>query len=123
MAGSRYSQPFKLFFSIKPLVSPKGVFAYFIYYMMKGFGFQENFEKCREIQEGNLWTMDGSADIMKKRMRRRNAMYSRVYVEITNSCNRNCSFCHGHSRKAGKMTTEQFARVLEQLEGKTNYIY
>ena len=50
-------------------------------------------------------------------------MYSRVYVEITNSCNRNCSFCHGHSRKAGRMIPEQFARVLEQLEGKTNYIY
>ena len=50
-------------------------------------------------------------------------MYSRVYVEITNICNMNCSFCHGHSRKAGRMTPEQFARVLEQLEGKTNYIY
>ena len=50
-------------------------------------------------------------------------MYSRVYVEITNICNMNCSFCHGHSRKPGRMTPEDFARVLDQLTGQTNYIY
>ena len=43
-------------------------------------------------------------------------MYSRVYVEITNICNMNCSFCHGHSRKAGKMSTEEFSMVLDKLE-------
>ena len=50
-------------------------------------------------------------------------MYSRVYVEITNICNMACSFCHGHSRKPAKMETSQFARVLNQLAGKTEYIY
>lgn len=50
-------------------------------------------------------------------------MYSRVYVEITNICNMNCSFCHGHSRPARSMTEEEYARVLEQLTGKTQYIY
>ena len=50
-------------------------------------------------------------------------MYSRVYVEITNICNMNCSFCHGHSRKARQMTEEEYARVLQQLKGKTQYIY
>lgn len=50
-------------------------------------------------------------------------MYSRVYVEITNICNMNCSFCHGHSRPARSMTEEEYARVLEQLAGKTRYIY
>jgi len=50
-------------------------------------------------------------------------MYSRVYVEITNICNRNCSFCHGHSRAFRQMTEEEYARVLEQLGGKTKYIY
>ena len=50
-------------------------------------------------------------------------MYSRVYVEITNICNMNCSFCHGHSRKAGRMNTDEFIRVLEKLEGQTKYIY
>ena len=50
-------------------------------------------------------------------------MHSRVYVEITNICNMRCSFCHGHSRTPGRMTREQFARVLEQLTGRTNYLY
>lgn len=50
-------------------------------------------------------------------------MYSRVYVEITNLCNMNCSFCHGHGRPTGKMTREEFSRILQQLRGKTDYIY
>lgn len=50
-------------------------------------------------------------------------MYSRAYVEITNICNMNCSFCHGHSRPARSMTEAEYARVLEQLAGKTQYIY
>ena len=50
-------------------------------------------------------------------------MYSRVYVEITNICNMHCSFCHGHSRPLGQMTEEQYARVLQQLAGKTRYVY
>lgn len=50
-------------------------------------------------------------------------MYSRVYVEITNVCNKNCSFCHGHSRKPGMMSEEDFAHILSQLSEKTKYIY
>ena len=50
-------------------------------------------------------------------------MYSRVYVEITNICNMNCSFCHGHNRANRQMTEAEYAHVLEQLAGKTQYIY
>lgn len=50
-------------------------------------------------------------------------MYSRVYVEITNICNLRCSFCHGHGRLPRSMRREEFARILAQLEGKTQYIY
>ena len=50
-------------------------------------------------------------------------MYAKVYVEITNKCNMACSFCHGHSRKKRQLTAEEFARILEQLTGKTEYIY
>ncbi len=50
-------------------------------------------------------------------------MYSKVYVEITNICNMNCSFCHGHSRKAGRMSEEEFACILDKLAGQTKYIY
>ena len=50
-------------------------------------------------------------------------MYSRAYVEITNICNMSCSFCHGHARAPRQMTMEEYARILQQLEGKTQYIY
>ena len=50
-------------------------------------------------------------------------MYSRVYVEITNVCNLRCSFCHGHQRTARFMEEAEFLRVLEQLQGKTEYLY
>ncbi len=50
-------------------------------------------------------------------------MYSRVYVEITNICNLHCSFCHGHTRAPRQMTESEYARVLEQLAGKTQYLY
>ncbi len=50
-------------------------------------------------------------------------MYSRAYVEITNICNMNCSFCHGHSRGPRRMSREEFSHVLGQLSGKTNYVY
>lgn len=50
-------------------------------------------------------------------------MYSRVYVEITNICNMNCSFCHGHHRAPRQMTEAEYAHVLQQLAGKTQYIY
>ena len=50
-------------------------------------------------------------------------MYSRVYVEITNICNMDCSFCHGHNRAPRQMTEAEYAHVLEQLAGKTQYIY
>lgn len=50
-------------------------------------------------------------------------MYTRVYVEITNICNLRCSFCHGHKRPPRRMTEAEFCRVLEQLQGKTEYLY
>lgn len=51
------------------------------------------------------------------------AVYSRVYVEITNICNMRCSFCHGHSRQPGRMDEIMFARILTQLADQTKYIY
>lgn len=50
-------------------------------------------------------------------------MYSRVYVEITNVCNLRCSFCHGHKRQKQSMTETEFAQLLDQVKGKTKYLY
>lgn len=49
--------------------------------------------------------------------------YSRVYVEITNICNRNCSFCPGTKRTPRSMTFDEFRRVADALLGITDYIY
>ena len=50
-------------------------------------------------------------------------MYSRVYVEITNLCNRNCSFCPGTVRPAKMLTVEEFRFIAEKLRGTTKYLY
>ncbi len=50
-------------------------------------------------------------------------MYKKVYIEITNICNMNCSFCHGHKRMPRFMTDEEFKFIIEKLKGYTDYIY
>lgn len=50
-------------------------------------------------------------------------MYSRVYVEITNLCNRNCSFCPGTVRPPKMLTVEEFRHIAEKLRGVTKYLY
>lgn len=49
--------------------------------------------------------------------------YSRVYVEITNACNRSCSFCPGTKRKLRLMSTDEFSAVCDKLKPVTDYIY
>ena len=50
-------------------------------------------------------------------------MYSRAYVEITNICNRQCSFCPGTARAPRRMTLSEFDLVTDRLRGVTEYIY
>lgn len=50
-------------------------------------------------------------------------MYNKVYIEITNICNMNCSFCHGHKRPPKRMNTEEFTGILEKLTDQTEYLY
>ncbi len=50
-------------------------------------------------------------------------MYSRAYVEITNICNRHCTFCPGHARTPRRMTEEEFSLICDKLDGVTKYIY
>ena len=49
--------------------------------------------------------------------------YSRVYVEITNICNKNCSFCPGTVREPKRMSLDEFKIVADSLVGVTDYIY
>ena len=50
-------------------------------------------------------------------------MYSRAYVEIINTCNMNCSFCHGTKRESRTMSLGEFARIVGNLKGITDYLY
>lgn len=49
--------------------------------------------------------------------------YSRVYVEITNICNKNCSFCHGTHRAKREMSLEEFRQIANEISHVTDYIY
>ncbi len=49
--------------------------------------------------------------------------YSRAYVEITNICNRSCSFCPGTVREKQRMTAHEFETIANALVGVTDYIY
>lgn len=50
-------------------------------------------------------------------------MPNKAYLEITNVCNLNCSFCHGTKRKPRFMTLEEFTLAAERLRPFANYLY
>ena len=50
-------------------------------------------------------------------------MYSRIYVEIGNICNKNCSFCHGTKRAPRQMSFEEFKLTLSKIRHLTKYLY
>ena len=50
-------------------------------------------------------------------------MFKKVYIEITNNCNLNCSFCIGNKRDKKFIDVEQFKDLLNRLEGYTKYLY
>ncbi len=53
---------------------------------------------------------------MKKR-------FNKVYLEITNVCNLNCSFCHGTSRAPRFLSCEEFEILAGKLVPYTDYLY
>lgn len=50
-------------------------------------------------------------------------MYKKVYVEITNNCNLNCSFCTHNKRQNKYISIDEFRIILDKLEGYTNHLY
>lgn len=49
--------------------------------------------------------------------------FKRVYIEVSNRCNLNCSFCVPLKRKAGIMSAEQFNYIVQQIKPHTSFIY
>lgn len=49
--------------------------------------------------------------------------FKKIYVEITNICNRQCSFCSVGSKAKREMSLQEFEHVLKEIRPVTNYIY
>jgi len=49
--------------------------------------------------------------------------FSKIYVEITNKCNLNCSFCSIDSSAKREMTVKEFEIVINKINAYTNNIY
>lgn len=49
--------------------------------------------------------------------------FKRIYIEITNVCNLNCSFCSSSNKIKREMTIEEFKEVLSKINNYTDYIY
>ena len=49
--------------------------------------------------------------------------FRKVYLEISNVCNLNCSFCPGTKRKPKIMTEEEFSLLIAKLRPWTDYLY
>ena len=50
-------------------------------------------------------------------------MYTRVYLEITNICNKSCSFCPKNRRAPHSMTMEEFDLAVRSIAPVTDYLY
>ena len=49
--------------------------------------------------------------------------FNKIYIEITNKCNLNCSFCSKDHRKKKEMSLEEFSIVLDKVSNYTESIY
>ena len=49
--------------------------------------------------------------------------YKKIYIEITNNCNLNCSFCSKVTKPRRFMTIDEFKEVLGKIKDYTDYIY
>lgn len=50
-------------------------------------------------------------------------MIDKIYLEITNVCNLDCSFCHKTKREKKLMSAEEFEILTDKLQGKAKFLY
>ena len=49
--------------------------------------------------------------------------FKKIYIEITNACNLNCSFCIKNKRKINYMTFDNYKYIIDKIKGYTKEIY
>ena len=49
--------------------------------------------------------------------------FKKIYIEITNVCNLNCSFCQKIDRQLEFMNVETFKTIIKNIKEYTDYIY
>lgn len=49
--------------------------------------------------------------------------FNKIYLEISNVCNLNCSFCPGTKRKKHVMTDGEFSSLLPKIRNYTDFLY
>lgn len=49
--------------------------------------------------------------------------FKRIYIEITNCCNRSCSFCPKGVKEKRTMSLEEFEHILKEVSPYTDYLY
>ncbi len=50
-------------------------------------------------------------------------MFKKIYIEITNNCNLDCSFCNKNNRVKEFISLERFPKLLNKINGYTKYLY
>ncbi len=50
-------------------------------------------------------------------------MPDKIYLEITNICNFDCSFCHKTKRPGRQMSLDEFNTLTDRLEGRAKFLY
>lgn len=50
-------------------------------------------------------------------------MFKKIYIEITNKCNLNCSFCSKSNRKIKEVSVEEFEYIVKKIDKYTDYLY
>lgn len=49
--------------------------------------------------------------------------FKKIYIEITNICNKNCSFCSKDTKPKREMTVEEFRHVIKEIKPYSSYVY
>ena len=49
--------------------------------------------------------------------------FKKVYIEITNICNLNCSFCSNNKREKKFMSVSDFSHIIDEIKKYTDYVY